>query len=236
MRKDLSPDFTIALDPDRTERIFAAATEVLAKDKDGLLDGERVTEGVARVIRGMDEADTDSGLSFLKGTLEKYNITYDDFANMFMADVSDAARTLQKAGASSRVFKRLNAVAADSIFALDDVAKESVAKVAKAIDEGDPRAALEASKKMEGKEAGAGAFIRALDTARLASMTSQTATTVRNTVSGYTRVGIDTVVKAVDRGIATSLGKGSADTQRGHFCFSVWSYQQERVESNHRNL
>ncbi|BCV06960.1 MAG: hypothetical protein CM15mV148_160 [uncultured marine virus] len=46
------------------------------------------------------------------------------------------------------------AVAADSIFALDDVAKESVAKVAKAIDEGDPRAALEASK-MEGKEAGA---------------------------------------------------------------------------------
>ena len=221
--KDLSPDFTIALDPDRTERIFAAATEVLAKDKDGLLDGERVTEGVARVIRGMDEADTDSGLSFLKETLEKYNITYDDFANMFMADVSDAARTLQKAGASSRVFKRLNAVAADSIFALDDVAKESVAKVAKAIDEADPRKALEdlspkelaarkkAAKeaaKLEGKEAGAGAFIRALDTARLASMTSQTATTVRNTVSGYTRVGIDTVVKAVDRGIATSLGKG----------------------------
>jgi len=206
--KDLSPDFTIALDPDRTERIFAAATEVLAKDKDGLLDGERVTEGVARVIRNMDESKSDSGLSFLKETLEKYNITYDDFANMFMADVSDAARTLQKAGASSRVFKRLNSVAADSIFALDDVAKESVAKVAKAIDEGDPRAALEASKKMEGKEAGAGAFIRALDTARLASMTSQTATTVRNTVSGYTRVGIDTVVKAVDRGIATSLGKG----------------------------
>ena len=205
--KDLSPDFTIALDPDRTERIFAAATEVLAKDKAGLLDDERVTEGVARVIRSMDEADTDSGLTFLKETLQKYNITYDDFANMFMADVSDAARTLQKAGVSSRVFKRLNSVAADSIFALDDVAKESVAKVAKAIDEGDPRAALEASKKMEGKEAGAGAFIRALDTARLASMTSQTATTVRNTVSGYTRVGIDTVVKAVDRGIATSLGK-----------------------------
>lgn len=206
--KDLSPDFTIALDPDRTERIFAAATEVLAKDKVGLLDDERVTEGVARVIRSMDDADTDSGLTFLKETLQKYNITYDDFANMFMADVSDAARTLQKAGVSSRVFKRLNSVAADSIFALDDVAKESVAKVAKAIDDGDPRAALEASKKMEGKEAGAGAFIRALDTARLASMTSQTATTVRNTVSGYTRVGIDTVVKAVDRGIATSLGKG----------------------------
>ena len=54
---------------------------MLAKDKDGLLDAERVTEGVARVIRSMDEADTDSGLGFTKETLEKYNITYDDFAN-----------------------------------------------------------------------------------------------------------------------------------------------------------
>ena len=209
--KDLTPDFTISLDENRTKRIFAAATEILGKQKDGLLDGERVTEGVARVIRSMDEKQADSGLDFLKGTLEKYNITHDDLANMFMADVSDAARKLQQAGASSRVFKRLNSVASDNLFALDDVAKESVKKVATALDEADPRKALEAAKKLEGKEAGVGAFVRALDTARLASMTSQTATTIRNTVSGYTRVGIDTLVTAMDRGIASSLkvaGKG----------------------------
>jgi len=209
--KDLTPDFTISLDENRTKRIFAAATEILGKQKDGLLDGERVTEGVARVIRSMDEKQADSGLDFLKGTLEKYNITHDDLANMFMADVSDAARKLQQAGASSRVFKRLNSVASDNLFALDDVAKENVKKVATALDEADPRKALEAAKKLEGKEAGVGAFVRALDTARLASMTSQTATTIRNTVSGYTRVGIDTLVTAMDRGIASSLkvaGKG----------------------------
>jgi hypothetical protein len=209
--KDLTPDFTVSLDENRTKRIFAAATEILGKQKDGLLDGERVTEGVARVIRSMDEKQADSGLDFLKGTLEKYNITHDDLANMFMADVSDAARKLQQAGASSRVFKRLNSVASDNLFALDDVAKESVKKVATALDEADPRKALEAAKKLEGKEAGVGAFVRALDTARLASMTSQTATTIRNTVSGYTRVGIDTLVTAMDRGIASSLkvaGKG----------------------------
>jgi len=209
--KDLTPDFTIALDDKRTKRIFAAATDILSKQEGGLLDGERVTEGVARVIRGMDEKQADSGLDFLKETLEKYNITHDDLANMFMADVSDAARKLQQAGASSRVFKRLNSVASDNLFALDDVAKKNVEKVATALDEADPRKALEATKKLEGKEAGAGAFVRALDTARLASMTSQTATTIRNTVSGYTRVGIDTVVTAMDRGIASSLkvaGKG----------------------------
>ena len=209
--KDLTPDFTISLDENRTKRIFAAATEILGKQKDGLLDGERVTEGVARVIRSMDEKQADSGLDFLKETLEKYNITHDDLANMFMADVSDAARKLQQAGASSRVFKRLNSVASDNLFALDDVAKENIKKVADALDKADPRKALEAAKKLEGKEAGVGAFVRALDTARLASMTSQTATTIRNTVSGYTRVGIDTLVTAMDRGIASSLkvaGKG----------------------------
>lgn len=209
--KDLTPDFTISLDENRTKRIFAAATDILSKQEGGLLDGERVTEGVARIIRGMDEKQADSGLDFLKETLEKYNITHDDLANMFMADVSDAARKLQQAGASSRVFKRLNSVASDNLFALDDVAKENVKKVATALDEADPRKALEAAKKLEGKEAGVGAFVRALDTARLASMTSQTATTIRNTASGYTRVGIDTVVTAMDRGIASSLkvaGKG----------------------------
>ena len=209
--KDLTPDFTISLDENRTKRIFAAATDILSKQEDGLLEGERVTEGVARIIRGMDEKKADSGLDFLKETLEKYNITHDDLSNMFMADVSDAARKLQQAGASSRVFKRLNSVASDNLFALDDVAKENVKKVSTALDEADPRKALEAAKKLEGKEAGVGAFVRALDTARLASMTSQTATTIRNTVSGYTRVGIDTVVTAMDRGIASSLkvaGKG----------------------------
>lgn len=209
--KDLSPDFTISLDEKRTKRIFAAATDILSKQSDGLLEGERVTEGVARVIRSMDEKKADSGLDFVKDTLEKYNITHDDLSNMFMADVSDAARKLQQAGASSRVFKRLNSVASDNLFALDDVAKKNVKKVATALDEADPRKALEAVKKLEGKEAGVGAFVRALDTARLASMTSQTATTIRNTVSGYSRVGIDTVVTAMDRGIASSLkvaGKG----------------------------
>ena len=54
---------------------------------------------------------------------------------------------------------------------------------------------------------------RFLDDVRLAAMTSQTATTVRNTASGYTRVGADTLVNIFDRSIATAAkavggGKG----------------------------
>ncbi|BCV06961.1 MAG: hypothetical protein CM15mV148_170 [uncultured marine virus] len=52
------------------------------------------------------------------------------------------------------------------------------------------------------------------------------------TVSGYTRVSIDTVVKAVDRGIATSLEQGSTEAPNEDiFAFGVWSYQQEESKA-----
>lgn len=205
---ELLPDFTVSLTVDRSKRILAFGTEILSKTKEGLQDGERITEGVARILRQLDDKKTGSGHQFFERTLKKYNLTYDDYANVFMADVSDAARTLQKAGQHARVFKRLKSVAADNIFLLDDVTKKSVDKVVDDIEKGNVRGALKSRKALTGTDAGAGAFIRALDTARLASMTSQTATTLRNTVSGYSRVGIDTAVKAVDRGIAKFVGKG----------------------------
>tara|TARA_R100001460_G_scaffold76057_2_gene117163 strand:- start:233 stop:3730 length:3498 start_codon:yes stop_codon:yes gene_type:complete len=202
------PDFTITSDVNRSKRILAFGTEILSKTKEGLKEGERITEGVSRILRQLDDKKAGSGDAFFERTLKKYNLTYDDYANVFMADVSDAARTLQAAGQHARVFKRLKSVAADNIFMLDDTAKKGVEDVVNAIEKGDVRNAVGKADKLEGKDAGAGAFLRALDTARLASMTSQTATTLRNTVSGYTRVGIDTAVKAVDRGIAKFVGKG----------------------------
>lgn len=43
------------------------------------------------------------------------------------------------------------------------------------------------------------------DQLRLALMTSSTATTVRNTLTGAGRVTLDVLVKSLDRGIAQSL-------------------------------
>ena len=116
----ITSDFVLSLDKSRTKRIFGASVEILAKSDDGLLENERITEGVARVIRGMNDKKTSAGDKFYKDILEKYNLTSDDFANMFMADVSDAARLLQQAGAAkktlegaeNKIFTRLNAVAA----------------------------------------------------------------------------------------------------------------------------
>jgi len=199
------PDFVISLEQQRTKRIFAATVDIMKKSNKGLLEGERVAEGISRTIRSMNENKKGSGDEYYKDILEKYNLTHDDFANLLMADISDSARKLQQAGAASRVFKNLNAVASDSLFALDDVARQSVEKVGKEIEKGDIRKALDAVDKMEG-DAKMG-WTRSLDQARLASMTSQTATTVRNTLSGYGRVGIDVATKALDRGIARFLGQ-----------------------------
>lgn len=199
------PTLVVSIDEQRTKRIFAATVDIMKKTDKGLLEGERVTEGVARTIRTMNDKKAGQGDAFYRAVLKEYNLTHDDFANLLMADVSDAARKLQQASAASRAFKNLNAVASDNLFALNDVAKASVEKVGKAIEKGDVRKALDATDEMEGnaKEG----FFKKLDSVRLASMTSQTATTVRNTVSGYGRVGIDTVTKAVDRGIARFLGQ-----------------------------
>jgi len=189
------PTLTISINEQRTKRIFAATVDIMKKSDKGLLEGERVTEGVARTIRQLNEKKDGQGDKFYRAVLKEYNLTHDDFANLLMADVSDAARKLQQAGAASRklqqagadsrVFKNLNAVASDNLFALNDVATERVAKGGKAIEDGDVRKALDSADEMEGniKEG----FFKKLDSVRLASMTSQTATTVRNTVSGYGR-------------------------------------------------
>jgi hypothetical protein len=209
----ITSDFVLSLDKNRTKRIFGASVEILAKSDDGLLENERITEGVARVIRGMNDKKSSAGDKFYKDILEKYNLTSDDFANMFMADVSDAARLLQQAGAAkktlegaeNKIFTRLNAVAADSIFALDDTAKDSIERLGKAIEDGDVRKITESSKELaQVQQQG---WLRSLDTLRLAAMTSQAATTIRNTVSGVTRVGFDVLTRGLDRGIDAAVSK-----------------------------
>ena len=72
-------------------------TEILAKGG-GRREGERITEAIGRVLRSASDETLENALN-LGDIFKKYNLTPDDFANMFMADVSHAARTLQQAGA-----------------------------------------------------------------------------------------------------------------------------------------
>ena len=49
------PDFTVTSDVNRSKRILAFGTEILSKTKEGLKEGERITEGVSRILRQLDD-------------------------------------------------------------------------------------------------------------------------------------------------------------------------------------
>lgn len=189
----------IAPTKEQVQRIFGAVTEIMLEAKNPPKPGERITEAVARVIR-----EADLGEAVAPEIMKKYNITSDDLANLVMADASAAAAEMGVKGAKARVFNNLNEVAANDIFALSTERKKVLDKLSKNIEANDGRAAVQTIKQDDTSIAGR---IRALDAVRLASMTSQTATTIRNTVSGVSRVGIDVVVKSLDRGVASAVKK-----------------------------
>lgn len=209
---DILPEQMVAMTPEHTKRILAAVTEAMIEGGVTLQPGERVVEGVARVIRDSD---------FIDDIMKKYSLTRDDFANLFMAEFNAAARTQAGASAASKALNSLKDIAGLDIFNLSKEQVEKVAKVNKAIEAGDGRKALKETGQLEDSQAEGllrrfGSLPRALDQARLASMTSQTATTVRNTVSGATRVGIDVLTKGFDRGFASALKQvGKAEGKVG---------------------
>tara|TARA_R100001510_G_C7655418_1_gene214576 strand:- start:117 stop:3761 length:3645 start_codon:yes stop_codon:yes gene_type:complete len=207
----VTPEFVLSFDPSRNKRVFAAVTELIKKGKidiDIASDpSKRVTEYVSDAIRKFAKDDPDKAAKLFEDLAEKYNLTGDDFANLFIADISDAARKLQGASAASRIFKRLNGVAGDDIFYLDTQTKELIQKATDDITKGDNRAAfqfLTEAERRASKKSGKSLMdhLQRADELRRSAMTSQVATTIRNTASGAARVGIDVVTKGFDRGLA----------------------------------
>ena len=232
----ITPDFILSFDESRNKRIFGAVVQLVkdGKIKIDLSDPtKRVTEYVSDAVRKLAKDDPEEAQKIFQELTEKYNLTGDDFANLFMADISDAARKLAGAGAASRVFARLNGVAGEDIFNLNTQTKELILKATDDIKKGDMRSALDmlgVADKEQAKKSGINLLegIRKADELRRSAMTSQTATTIRNTVSGVGRVGIDTVTKALDRGIARSI-HGLTGGQYGYKVSSLAETPNEDV-------
>ena len=209
-------DVILSIDPSRTKRILAAVAELISTNKNiekSFLrnardaDGNwkiRPTQAISNLLKSK-KIGKKTREEFLSDIYEKYNITGDDMANLFLATFSNAGKTLQQAGQFKQLF---NSVSDDTYDLLGmDVEFKEVFKKAKGL--GEKANVREFLKVTEGEGPGLG---RSLDELRLAAMTSQVGTTVRNTASGYTRIGLDTAVNLVDRGIASavktvSLGK-----------------------------
>jgi hypothetical protein len=218
--KGLDASIRLAVQPEKFKQVSGFLTDVLAQ-AGGLKDGERITEGLQRVVKllGTEEEAVKGIKGATKATeevnkafsdiLKKYDLTYDDIGNIFMADLSDAARVLQAAGQSKKALlsklRRFNG-------ALDDVAnydmfgvaieqKEAIKKLAEAANDGNVSEYL--------KVVGGNTFMdkaKAVDAMRLAFMTSQFATTFRNTISGAVRLPMDALTRAFDTNLARVTG------------------------------
>ena len=210
--KDLEPDFNMSMTPEKTLRVYAGMVELAAEAGLEKAPEERITEFVARAFEAVAKKDPEKAEKLYGDILDKYKLTHGDFGAFVMADASDWGRRGAAMAQAKRLQVRLNNAAANKIFGLDEEALKKIKELEEAVNEGDVRLALTKSDAVDDK-AEVDGLARKLDTIRLAAMTSQTATTVRNGVGGFGRAGIDGVTKLVDRGIASGLktigyGKG----------------------------
>ena len=213
--ENITPDFVLNIDPSRTKRVLAAVTEIISSNKairnkflKNSLDKStntwniRAIEAVSIILKQPTIAKK-SKEAFVEDIFSKYNITGDDFANLFVAQFSEAGRQLKQASQFKKFMNTLSDDVTD-LLGMDLETKSIIKNLKEAAEKNDIREFTTAV-----GEASEFGFIRGLarsaDDLRLAAMTSQTGTTVRNTVSGYARLGADTLVNVFDRAIGTAV-------------------------------
>ena len=161
------------------ENLSSAVLKI--KDKIKLKKGQRITSAISDAI-------TDNKLKFteLSTILRDHNLSYDQFSLIYLADISDAGRTLGTHGFLKNQLSR-------------DTSQSTVAKLLNDIQELEKRGltridkakALEVLKNK--KEKG---LLRDLDRLRLGLMTSQPATTMRNNANALFRVVVDAATRS----------------------------------------
>ena len=173
--------------------------------------GERITETVARAIK----EDKISKEAFQE-ILTTYKITPQQFSAGYMADISAAAKKLAtqshiarniKSGKMKELSEQLEAATSRGFI---DATKEEIEEVVK-----EPHKVAE--------------ILKSLDRLRLGMMTSQLATTARNTAGGGFRVLIDTFEAGVDNVIAKMTGKPTAPLFQDTFATAKFMFQQEEA-------
>lgn len=171
--------------PETLEAVTIAAAEVASKIE--RKNGQRITEAIAdAIIEGKIQPEE------FESILQKFHITKEQFASVYMADISNAARTLGKQSMLKQHMDKMErSLTVASMNNMIDVTGKEI------------KDAVEIPSKV-------GGFIRGLDATRLAIMTSQVATTVRNTAGGGLRILVDGVEEAIDTVVGKALGKRKA--------------------------
>jgi len=192
-------DFNLVVNPEKSFRLQAYVVSIAAKAGLKREAGERITEFINRARYEMDD-------ETIKDIADEFAINADDLvtlqqADMITASVSEMGRGLRQ----QRTLRELSDALTADAFGVNAVGENAIKDILDDVTDGSARASLIDPKKTPDDSTN---FLRSADQLRLAAMTSQTATTMRNNIGGIARVGIDTLTKAIDRGIAKAVGKG----------------------------
>ena len=176
----------VGLNDETLDQITAAALKLgdelkIPKDK-------RITEAVAEALA--DETISTEGVEKI---LKEFNLTTDQFSYIYMAELSDAGRALSR---QSQIAKKLRGDKGEQVKL--QTQKQRLDRLANSVQELMDQTGTGITKQEAvriSKQAGDNSkifnFFSELDRFRLASMTSQVATTIRNTAGGSMRVALD---------------------------------------------
>ena len=177
------------------ENITAAA--IRAKDELNIGPNERVTSALQRAISENKLEKIDA----VERILDEHNLTYDEFSLFYLAEFSDAGRTLKSAADLEAAIKP-RGIGKRKAKADKTTAEAAVDETISAIDglhkAGKSGIDADQAKQIANERNGAANFFRSLDRYRLGSMTSQPATTARNNINASFRVAVDASVRAFD--------------------------------------
>ena len=162
--------------------IMAAAYDLTIKLDIG--PNERVTTAIADGIQS-GRIETKEFIDIL----DEYAITRGEFANIFMSELSDAGRTLGSAGRFSKLTNSAENVSAEALLGnITTLGRVGIST----IDDIAARQALDEAAEFNLGKATLN-YLKDLDAARIGFMTSQLATTARNTGFSTARLGVDFV-------------------------------------------
>lgn len=173
------PTFESGLSVDTMRGIAAASIDIMDQFK--VKGDERITETVARALR---DGDADAVLGNLDNIRKKYGLSKDEFSMIYLAEVSKAGQILgfQSAIKRGAKVKTKDVSAADYLFSkgASTVSDEDMKNIAaQAVRNSKPGVVVP--------------FLQDLDAMRIAFMTSQPATTMRNFRNAAIMIGTDMV-------------------------------------------
>lgn len=227
LKKDLNPSSTLegSLGSEVFRNIMAAGVRV--KDVLDVKPGERITSAMQRALK--DGELQDLGISNI---LKEHNLNMDQFSLIYMAEVSEAGRTLNIQGQLSKALKATDPKAYAKINKLlddlDDLSQDGVSGINR-----------KEAEDIVGNEAVREKFlqgVRDFDKTGVSFMTLQPATTMRNTIGGGFRVGVDAATRTMDNLVQMAIDtntKGYFAPKRSLFdgSFDVAKYMFNPQES-----